>query len=226
MLILSYLQYIVEMFLLLAPALLREHHRIVKKSKLTFRNLNMKNKLIIMAGAVATLVSFSTSVQAIPISGGISFSGNYSIPSGTTLLTATSITFPLNQTAVTSANGTFGAAGIVFGNIVTMSSPLSINPTVTPVISLWSIGIFSFNALTLIQSDQTATTLTLRGTGLILDGNAADTVNGQWLATFNTLTGTFSYSASAGSVPDGGMTVMLLGVALTGLCLFRKKVMA
>jgi VPDSG-CTERM motif len=28
------------------------------------------------------------------------------------------------------------------------------------------------------------------------------------------------------NVPDGGMTVVLLGAALSGLCLFRKKMMA
>ena len=176
-----------------------------------------------MAGAVAALVSFSTSVQAIPISGGISFAGAYT-PNNANLTLATSITFTPGATFVTSDNGTFSI--FAPGSVVTMASPLAINPTAAPVLALWSIGIYTFNALTLVQSDLTATTLTLRGTGIITDGVPADAVNGQWLATFNTLSGTFSYSASAGSVPDGGMTVMLLGVALTGLCLFRKKVMA
>lgn len=37
---------------------------------------------------------------------------------------------------------------------------------------------------------------------------------------------TWTFSASAASVPDGGATVMLLGIALSGAALLRKKLMA
>jgi hypothetical protein len=180
----------------------------------------MKNKLIITA--VAALVGFSASVQAIPITGGISFAGSYT-PNNSDLNVATSITF--GSSFVTSDNGSF--AIFAPGSSVTMASPLAINPTVVPVLSLWSIGIYSFDAYSLVQSAQSANTLTLTGTGLIKDGNSADSVAGTWLATFNTLNDTFSYSASAAAnVPDGGTTVMLLGGALAGLGLLKRKFLA
>jgi hypothetical protein len=176
-------------------------------------------KLIIVAAAAAGL--FSSSVQATPISGGLSFAGNYT-PNNEDLTVATSLTF--GTTFVTSVNGDFSA--IVPGTLVVMASPLAINPTVTPVFSLWAVGGFSFDAYALVQSSQTANTLTLTGTGIINDNNPTDAVAGSWLATFNTLSHTFSYSASAGSVPDGGSTMLLLGSALTGLGLLKRKLFA
>jgi hypothetical protein len=182
----------------------------------------MKNKYIIMAAAVATLVSFSSSVQATPITGGISFAGNYT-PNNSDLSAATSIAF--GSSFVTSDNGSF--SGFAPGSAITLTPSLAINPTVVPVLSLWSIGIYSFDALTLTESGVTSTTLTLSGTGTIKDGTPADAVAGTWLATFNTLSGTFSYSASAGAaVPDGGSTVALLGGALMGLGLLKRKFLA
>ena len=167
---------------------------------------------------VAALLGFGFSVQATPITGGISFAGNYT-PNNSDLTLATSIVF--GSTFVTSVNGDF--AVFAPGAAVTMSSPLSINPTVTPVLSLWSIGSYSFDAQTLTPSAQTATTLTLTGFGVINNGTPADAVNGSWVATFNTLSGTFSWSASAGSLPDGGTTMLLLGGALTGIGLIRRR---
>jgi hypothetical protein len=187
----------------------------------------MKSKLIIMAAAVASIASFTSSVQATPISGGISFAGAYTIPHGTDLTTPNnSITF--GTTYVTSDTGSFSSIPVLpTVSLVTMSSPLAINPTVVPVLSLWSVGIYSFDSITLVESAQSATTLTLTGTGTIKDGNPADSVAGTWLATFNTLSDTFSYSASAGAtVPDGGTTAMLLGGALAGLGLLKRKFLA
>ena len=181
-----------------------------------------------IAGAVVVLVGLGATVQATPITGGISFGGGYSLPNTTTFLTPSNQIIFTTKSAVTGANGSFALAGIGVGSLVTMASPLNINPTVTPVNPLWSIGAFTFDAITLTESSQTANTLTLTGFGFILDGNSSDTVNGEWIGTFNTLSGTFSFSASAGAIgiPDGGTTVMLLGAGLSGLALLRKKLAA
>ncbi len=178
--------------------------------------MKIKNTL-----AIAVLVGLGLSAQANPITGGISFAGNYT-PNNNDLTAATSIAF--GSTFVTSANGNF--AIFAPGSTVTMATPLAINPTLAPVLSLWSIGIFSFDATSLTQSAQTATTLTLTGTGVIKDGNPADQVAGQWIATFNTLNGTYSWSASAGSVPDASSTLLLLGSALTGISIIRRKLVS
>jgi hypothetical protein len=46
---------------------------------------------------------------------------------------------------------------------------------------------------------------------------------GTWIFSGNQSGGTLSFSTSNGNVPDGGMTVMLLGAALSGLALIRRK---
>jgi hypothetical protein len=186
----------------------------------------MKNKYKLMAGAVAVLVGISASVQATTINGGISFAGGFS--SGN-LDTATSITFTPGTDFVTTANGSF--AGISPGTLVTLFSPLNINPTTPPVTALWSVGGFQFNDVTLVESGKDSpgvpagTTLTLTGLGNIV-GPGGSTAVAQYIATFNTLNNTFSFSASSGTVPDGGSTVMLLGAAMSGFALLRKKLMA
>lgn len=180
------------------------------------KNMKLKNTL-----AIALVVGLGMSAQATPISGGISFAGNYT-PNNPNLTLATSIAF--GATGVTSGNGSF--AVFAPGSAVTMSSPLAINPTSVPVLALWSIGIYSFDAYSLVQSAQTSSTLTLTGTGVIHNGTPAEDTAGQWIATFNTLSGTFSWSASSGTVPDGGTTMLLLGSALTGITLLRRKLAA
>ena len=175
--------------------------------------MKIKNTL-----ALALAIGLGLSAQANTITGGFSFAGAYT-PSSSDLTTATSITF--GNSFVTSANGSF--ASFAPGSTVTMASPLAINPTVTPVISLWSIGNFSFDAFSLVQSAQTATTLTLTGNGVIHDGNSADDTAAQWIATFNTLSDTYSWSASTGTVPDASSTLMLLGGAMTGIGMIRRK---
>jgi hypothetical protein len=178
--------------------------------------MKIKNTL-----AIALAVGLGLSAQATPITGGLSFAGNYT-PNNSDLTVATSITF--GSTFVTSANGTF--AIFAPGSPVAVFSPLAINPTVTPVIGLWSIGIYSFDAFSLVQSAQTATTLTLTGTGVIHNGNPQEDAAAQWIATFNTLSGTYSWSASTGTVPDASSTLMLLGGAMTGIGLIRRKLSA
>jgi len=105
-------------------------------------------------------------VQAIPNFRRHSFAGAYT-PNNANLTLATSITLLLAQ-LFNSDNGTFSI--FAPGSVVTMASPLAINPTAAPVLALWSIGIYTFNALTLVQSDLTATTLTLRAPVLLRMG--------------------------------------------------------
>jgi hypothetical protein len=182
----------------------------------------MKNKMIKICVAIAAIASIGLTVQAVPITGGISFSGNYT-PNNTDLSAATLISFGLTTTSVGST-GSF--AGIAGGTTVTMIPSIAINPTAPPITALWSVGGITFDALTLVESAVTAQTITLYGTGTLYDGTPADSSAGQWLATFNTISGTFSFSASAGSVPDGGTTVMLLGSALAGLGLLKRKLLS
>ena len=170
---------------------------------------------------VASILGLAISTQASPITGGFSFAGAYT-PSSSDLSVATSISF--GAAVVTSANGTF--AGFAPGTSVTLPATLAINPTVTPITGLWTLGIYSFNATSLVESGVTSTTITLTGLGTITDGTPADAVTGQYLATFNTLSDTYSFSASTGSVPDSSSTLMMLGSAMTAVGMLRRKIAA
>jgi hypothetical protein len=57
-----------------------------------------------------------------------------------------------------------------------------------------------------------------------LDVTGSDPTAGSYTLTANSASASFSFSSSNGAqVPDGGMTVMLLGAALSGLALIRRK---
>jgi hypothetical protein len=59
-----------------------------------------------------------------------------------------------------------------------------------------------------------------------LASGAGSTLSLQAILTGSANGGLTSFDTHLNLVPDGGATVMLLGAALSGLCLFRKKIMA
>ncbi len=189
----------------------------------------MKNKLIIMAGAVALLASFSTSVQAIPITGGIAISGSYSAngtPGDLTTASAMTISGPF-FIGVTS--GSFSTATTP----VTFASPITVNLGGLTLggVQLWSVTVggtpYTFTVSSETESVDTANQLTLIGSGTFGDGTPADASVGTYQIGFGVTQSTFSFqNNNQVNVPDGGMTVMLLGGALAGLGLLKKKFLA
>jgi hypothetical protein len=80
---------------------------------------------------------------------------------------------------------------------------------------------YSFDLLSL-TFDRGPDTLTLDGSGtLMIDGY--DATPGSWIMTLNQADGSFSFSSSNGAVPDGGMTVIMLGLGLCGIGMIRRK---
>jgi hypothetical protein len=157
--------------------------------------------------------------SAVPITGGISFVGGYT-PNNPDLSAATSVTF--GPTFVFGANGAFSS---LFLAPVSMYSPLAINPTALPAGPLWSVGGFALTLSSLIETDVHPDTLTLRGVGMIHSTNPSlSDTSGKWVATFNSLGNTFSWSSSSSAVPDGGLTLVLLGMAVSGLGFMRRKI--
>jgi hypothetical protein len=95
---------------------------------------------------------------------------------------------------------------------------------------LWSVNGFTFNLTSsLVQLPRSATFLSISGTGTITGPAGFDATPGTWAFTSQNSSGrphtTFSFSANTegGAVPDGGMTLALLGAGLTGLAAFRAK---
>jgi hypothetical protein len=188
----------------------------------------------LVAGAVA-LFAVIQSAQANTITGGISFNGNvtpYLNNTGTgtqasDYVSAHSVVFGPTVVSL-GANGSF--AGISAGTTVNMyAGALEINPPALPfpvTSPLWSVGGFTFTLSGLIESAVQPTFMALSGTGIMSDGIPADFNTGTWVATFTTEGSTFSWNSSSGatgtSVPDGGSSLLLLGLGLTALTAFVK----
>jgi VPDSG-CTERM motif len=192
----------------------------------------MKKNIIKVLASAAMVFGVVTSLHAVPITGHISIgtAGGGVLWSGNTsdVNTITSI-ITFGSAEVTDRSGSFTTT-IANGNLVTMGQPLDF---VTPTIinPLWSVGGFSFTlsppiSITRVNNaDPIPDTLRLAGQGYITGPAGFDATIGGWtwsgelngVSTF-----TFSSTTLAG-VPDGGTTVALLGAALSGLALLRRK---
>ncbi|MEI6193718.1 MAG: VPDSG-CTERM sorting domain-containing protein [Verrucomicrobiota bacterium] len=192
------------------------------------KNKIKKNKTMLTAGAVAVLISLSAAVQAIPITGDIGFTGEFTQNGGTlgNLTTATSMT--IVSPAIGTTHGSFAGA-----TLVSFASPIAVNPGVG-LTTLWQVLVgavtYTFTATSEVQDYTAANHLHLQGTGTITDGIAADATTGVWQLGFGVSGQSFEWQSTSAvdiaAVPDGGSTVAFLGAGLCGLGLIRRKVMA
>jgi hypothetical protein len=187
----------------------------------------MKNKLIMLAGAMVALVSFSPAAHATPITGSIGFTGSYLQNGGTQgdLTTATSMSIISSSIGFTSGN-------FIGATLLNFKTPISVNPVVA-LGTLWQVLVgaktYTFTSTSASQNLTTPTGLHILGTGTISDGNAANTTAGTFQLGFGVSGDAFQWQStgtSTGAVPEGGSTVMLLGASLTSLCFFRRKARA
>ena len=176
-------------------------------------------------------------VQAVPITGAIGFSGNANLNTLTAATATTVVSWSGSTTAnpdVTSGSGAlFGlvpnGTQIVFAAPWNFTASSAITPFWTvlgnPAInfellsSSFARGILSGNAYVAIS-----------GTGL-LNAPGYDATTWNFSVTFQDpstvpANQTFTFSASQNSLPDGGTTVMLLGAVLSGMALIKRKFMA
>jgi hypothetical protein len=172
---------------------------------------------------------FSQQAQATAINGNINFAGAVQFDTNS-LATATQVTtwFDIFNNAGFSnmAPGSTGhLGGIPAGTQATMAQPWIFNPS-TPTPGLWSVGGFTFDLLSATVVTQNATFLSISGTGIV-SGNGFDPTSMEWsFSTQRSGTAMFSFSANGVAVPDGGSAVALLGLALTGIELLRRKLHA
>ena len=192
----------------------------------------MKNNIIKYLAAAGLAVGIVGTVQAIPIVGSVGFNGSFT-QDGTQgdLTTATHMT--IINPVVTPGTPTFDFIGA--GAPVTFASPIGVNGSLLPMIGqLWSVTVgiktYTMTVSTEAETLDTAIQLNLAGTGVMhdLSGAKSDTA-GVWQIGFGVsgtppvASFTWQSTASASSVPDGGTTVMLLGAALSGLAMLRRK---
>ena len=191
-------------------------------------------KLIGLSGIVATMLAVA-SVQAVPISGTISMAGVLGINSQGTEVTS----FPL--AFVQADSGTFQSY-ISAPELVDTANITPVNPWVfspppgEPYSDLWSVGGFTFD-FTSDSISESKGIMEIAGLGTI-SGNGYTTTSFDWdlyLAippaqggdvdfTFAVATGSTTAGDPPGTpVPDGGMTVAFLGLALAGIEGLRRK---
>jgi hypothetical protein len=194
----------------------------------------MKKTLIKLAVVAAASVALMQTVQATPITGNIGFSGSAVLNTGS-ISTASKVTTWL-PTVVNSDSGTFttGASPAIVLNTttVTLAAPWTFNSGALP--SFWTVAGFTFNLLSSTAlplsfdpSGNAYLSVYLVGT---VTGNGFDATafTGSFQVSDPSANGltTFTTRLSFNSVPDGGTTVILLGAALSGLALIKRKLVA
>lgn len=185
----------------------------------------MKNNWIVLAAAVVGMAT--ASLQAVPITGSIGFTGTYTQNGGTAGNLSTAVSMTINTFAIGVA--TDDLAGAI---PVSFASPIGVNGNPPSLVGgqLWSVNvggtIYTFDVTTLTQTFTSATQINLEGSGIMKNGVDEDTA-GTWQLGFGKTGAAFTWqSTSATNIPDGGTTVMLLGAALSGLGLIRRKLVA
>lgn len=184
-----------------------------------------KSKLLwtIIAACVVSTAAFCQSAQAAMINGAITFSGG-AVYDTSSLATATRVN-TFMDVKVMSSDGDFGT----FTNAddpVAMATPWIFSPS-TPTLGLWSVGGFTYDLANATVVLQSSNFLLISGTGTI-SGNGFDVTPGTWSFTSQSpsANGVFSFSGSsnANGVPEGGATIALLGLALAGVEIVRRKI--
>ena len=204
----------------------------------------MKMKIIKIAGASLLAVALVPMAQAIPsITGTVTFDGTIQLGNSngvpvSSVANATQVLAWYGNNGVGSpyvASSSLALSAASFAP-VTFATPWAFGPQA----SLWSYVAsdgdtfaFSLNTITsgpTVQGNPSVLSVTGLGTISEISGPVAyANTPGTW--SFSTSDpaagGVFSFQAASGTnVPDGGATMMLLGMALSGVALLRRKLTA
>jgi hypothetical protein len=164
--------------------------------------------------------------SAVPINGSITFAGGLTLGDSSNVATnnigsATQVLSWVNGT-VQSRSGAYSS--IAVNSAVSLAAPWSFNYSGSPIVGFWSVGGFSFDLTSSFLVSNDGTFISAKGFGTLNGPSGYDATAGTW--TFTTQSpdaeGIFSFSASS-SVPDGGTTAVLLGVALLGVAAVARR---
>lgn len=188
----------------------------------------MKN-IIKMSVLAAVALALTQAVQAVPITGSIGFTGRATFDT-TFAATATKVVNWVSPIV----NGTSGSfTTVANGSAVNFAAPWSFASGTLP--AFWSVGGFTYNlASSYVQAQGGVPGSTgyviVNGVGTV-SGNGYSTTALDWSFTSQgpSVTQnpeTFTFSASASSVPDAGTTSVLLGSCLFGMAFLKRKITA
>jgi VPDSG-CTERM motif len=177
-----------------------------------------KTILAVLATGILSCGLFSQQAQATFITGNINFAGSVTFDGP--LGTANAVTSFINTHV--EAGGTGDFAGIAINTPVTMAASWTFDPS-TPTPGLWSVAGFTFDLLSSVIVFQSPQGLIITGTGIVSGNGFNDTAMDWSFSSQKSGAGEFSFSANSLAVPDGGSAVALLGLALTGIEVLRRK---
>ena len=182
------------------------------------------------------LAILAFAINAHAITGAFSYSGGFIALNAanapvTDLTLATQVQFNTGgatpDPSVTNGVGTGSFAAIPDNTPVTYAGTgtLRFLPTPnTPLTPFFTLPGITFGLNTINRDYVSPFSLILTGAGTFNNTGGTDPSPGIYTASFNTITGSFSYSASAGvPVPDGGSALALLGMSLVGVEALRRK---
>lgn len=188
----------------------------------------MSKNWSLLCGIVAA-VAVTTAVQAIPISGTISMGGEANLDNSDLSMATTVESWSVAY--VVADSGSFSS--VPDFTLVNMTAPWNFELNSPPF--QWTAGNFTF-AMSSDSVTQSTDFLTVIGFGTITDPtDGYDATSFQWeISAEEPTTGgpiQFTFSATAtptsngsgNDVPDGGLTVALLGLALAGIEGMRRK---
>jgi hypothetical protein len=194
----------------------------------------MKNNIIKYLVCTGMALGFAASVQAISITGGLHMTGVSTLDNQNLGLATKATAFASVLTQPLTATGSYAGIGT---DSVTFK-PFSWNPSSAPIAALWKFTdlgttwVYQFDLGTITGVTQNSSFLNISGTGNLTitgAGSPYTTTLGAWTFTIsnpgggNSQSFNFGFDSANNALPDGGMTVMLLGAALSGLALIRRK---
>ena len=197
------------------------------------------NKMIKFAGVVAVAFALTQTLQAVPITGAIGFTGAVTYDTSSAG-TASQVTSWVAPTEINLSSGSFvglnGTIAVFASAVWNFGGPSPGTGVGMPINNFWQASGFSFNLLSSYVLAQGGTPghtgfVVVDGSGIVSGpvNSGLDPTVFDWSFTSQdpSIPGAadqWTFSASANStVPDGGATVMLLGIALSGVALLKKK---
>ena len=201
------------------------------KTKIRFNpKETKKNKIIIKMSALAAVaIALTQAVQAVPVSGSIGFTGRVTFDT-ISAANATKVIAWVNPTV----NGTSGSFTTVANETAAaFTAPWNFNTGL--VNPFWSVGGFTYSLTSSYIQAQGGVPgvsgyIVVNGIGTV-SGNGYDATALSWSFSAQGPSVTqnpdsFTFSASANSVPDAGTTSVLLGSCLFGMAFLKKKITA
>ncbi len=193
-------------------------------------------KMIKIAALAVMAAALTQSIQALPFAtGGLGFGGSVTLNNNSANDSTAVTSFP--SSVVTLASGTF--TGISGAAVMTSGSWFFNSPPGAIVNPFWQVGGYTFNLVSsyiFAQGGIAGSTafVTVDGTGTVTGPGIAPTTMTWSFTTQDPSVGTtgtppnptYTFSASSNTVPDGASTAMLLGLALSGVALLKRKMTA